>query len=404
MFVITQSEYLQTALTERVVGYLSNHYDLNVSIDNVEMKLPNKLKLDGFFIPNEQGDTLFYSKEILAKVSDINFRSKQIFIREVLIDEPDIRVQSDSTGRMNFQFILEKFASDKEKKKKDKASKEEYDIFCESFKFQNANLQFQNNPFSETPGSFNSSDIFTEGFTINVSNFKMQDDSISLNLDELSFREKSGLTLENMSAGILITDTVYRLNDLIVKTENSLLHAPALELAILDTAMNDVWNDIMFNVNLKSSVLSSKDAAYLVPDLKGLNEKVTLSAILKGKLSDIKLEDFTLAHGRDTRLRANLKLNGLPKLDETFVFGNVAELRTTVNDVQSIYLPPFKDRRTLELPENVQKLEYVHFNGEVVGMFNDLVANGRFTTKHGTVNTDLALVSNFKQKEYKFKG
>lgn len=383
-----------------MINYFENHYELTVNIDNINVKFPNKLSIEGLYIPEENGDTLLYSDQILAKVSALKLRDKRIYISEVLLNNPDIRVQMDSTGRINFQYILDKFASEKQKK----SSKKGFDIFCESFLFENAHLQFRDKPFTQTPGSFNSSDILAEGFTIRINDFQMHGDSIEMELNEFSFREKSGLTLENMSAYFFMTDTLFQINDLFVKTSHSMIHAPILELAILDTALNDIWNDMTFNIQIDSTLLSIEDAAYFAPDLSGMDQKIRMSAALSGKLSDIKLDKFDFAYGKDTRIKADLSINGLPIMEEAFIFGEVKELTASVRDAQSIYLPPFSEKRTLVLPENVQQLGSVHFKGDLVGMFNDLVANGRFSTKHGSIRTDLAMVSNFKEKSYKFNG
>jgi hypothetical protein len=379
---------------------MANRYEIKIEIESVEVKLPNRLLLNELYIPDQAGDTLLYSKEIVTKISGVKLRDKRLYVSEVLLDEPKICVESDSSDVYNFQFLLDKFASDKEKA----PSEESWDVFCESFLIQNACLKMQNNPFKESPESFNTNDIFVEGFTLRVRDFQMSDGNIALEISEFAFMEKSGMQLQKMNGYFEISDSLYQVSNLFLKTGNSMIHAPVMQLAVLDTSMNNLWKDLQFDIQIDSSMLGIEDAVYFAPELKGLDQKVHMRADLSGKLSNIKLKEFILTYGQDTRISADLSVDGLPELEQAFIFGQVNELTTSVRDAQSIYIPPFNEKKTLQLPENIQQLGTVKFQGDLVGMFNDIVANGDFTTDYGNINTDLAVVSDIPNKHYKFNG
>lgn len=400
LFIVSQSASIQTWLTERVIHFMSDKYEIQVELESVYIKLPNRLVLNELYIPDETGDTLVYSKEILTKISGVKLRKKRIYISEVLLDEPKIQIESDSTGVYNFQFLLDKFASDKEKE----ASSESFDVFCESFLIKNASLKMQNNPFTETPKSLNTDDLLVNGFTLRVRDFQMADGNIALEMSEFAFMEKSGMQLQKMNGYFEISDSLYQVSNLFLKTENSMIHAPIMQLAILDTSMNNIWEDLQFDIQIDSSMLGIKDAVYFAPNLQGLDQKVHMRADLSGTLSNIKLKEFILTYGKDTRIAADLSIDGLPELEEAFIFGEVKEITSSVRDIQSIYLPPFNEQKNLQLPENIQKLGTVKFQGDLVGMFNDIVANGKFTTDFGSIITDLAVVSDIPNKKYTFNG
>jgi hypothetical protein len=379
---------------------MANRYEIKIEIESVEVKLPNRLLLNELYIPDQTGDTLVYAKEISAKISGVKLRDKRIYISEVLLDKPVIHIESDSSDVFNFQFLLDKFASNKEKD----PEKEGFDIFCESFLIQNASLKMQNNPFTKTPNSFNSDDLLVDGFSLKIYDFQMCDRSISLEMDEFAFMEKSGVQVQNMSGYFEISDSLYQVNDFFLKTGNSMIHAPIMQLGVMDTSMNNIWEDMTFNIQIDSSMLGIEDAGFFAPELKGLDQKVQMRAELSGTLADIKLKNFIFTYGRDTRMAADLSINGLPELEEAFIFGEVKELTSSVRDAQSIYVPPFNEKKTLQLPENIQKLGTVKFQGDLVGMFNDIVANGDFSTDYGSINTDLAVVSDIPNKRYNFNG
>lgn len=398
---VYKSAGTQTFLTEKVISFFADKYDLVLNVEDVDIKLPNRIILDKLYLQDESGDTLVYSNKVLAKVSALKLSEKRIYISEVLLDNPKIYVDSDTAGVYNFQFILDKFSP---KETKEKKSGDGFDIFCESFYLKDVSMKMNNNPFSETPGVFNSSDLFVNNFSIKVSDLQLHGDSIELELNNLSFEEKSGIKLEKLSAYICITDTLYQLNNLFIQTENSLLHAPVVELAIIDTLVDDVFNDLSFNVDIDSSILGVEDAAYFMPSLKGFDKKVNFSAHLYGKLSDIKLKNLNFAYAKDTRLLADLSINGLPDIEQTFAYAKIKQLSSSVRDAQTIYLPPFEAKQKLQLPEKIQELGVVNYHGDLTGMFNDIVAYGAFETDYGKVSTDVGIKSDFKDRTYSFNG
>ncbi|MDA3818916.1 MAG: translocation/assembly module TamB domain-containing protein, partial [Candidatus Delongbacteria bacterium] len=119
-----------------------------------------------------------------------------------------------------------------------------------------------------------------------------------------------------------------------------------------------------------------------------------LRADLKGTLYKLKISDFNYAYGKNTRLKTDLRLNGLPDMANCFVFAEVHELSTSIRDAETIYLPPFYKQQTFEAPPALKKVGAVNFEGTLVGVFNDLVANGLFMTNAGNIATDIAVKTN----------
>jgi hypothetical protein len=400
LFLILSSGKIQTWIAGHVIDFMAEKFEINLSIEQISLKLPNRVHIENIYLPAENGDTLIYSKEIIAKISSLKLKQKRIIISEILLEQPEIFIESNKNNVYNFQYILDKFQADSSREK----TRNNFDVYCNTFRLGDARFQMKNMPFTESPGVFNSSDLLVNGFNIGISNFKMHGDSIQLIINELSFKEKSGIELQKLNAGIMITDSVYQLSNIFIKTGHSMLHAPLVEMVKLDTSINNIWEDIKVHINIDSSFLSIEDAAYFVSSLKGMDQKVNMSAKIDGKLSDIKLSDFHFAYGKDTRIDANLSINGLPNIEQSFIFGQINTLSVSPIDAQSIYLPPFENKKTIKLPELIREIGKISYKGDVVGMFNDLVATGKFNTNYGNISTDLAIVSHPISKDLTLNG
>ncbi|MGC9330655.1 MAG: translocation/assembly module TamB domain-containing protein [Bacteroidales bacterium] len=389
--VLLQSADFQSYLSRKAMSFFSQRYELDVSIGTMDVKLPNRLRLKDICIKGQEQDTILSADEVIGRISAIKLRKKRLYLKEISIVNPNINVEKDSTGTFNFQFILDKFSSDKEKKEK---TGEPFDIFCDEINLIQADVKYQDAPWETSPGTFNSSDVLVNGFDISICNFQMHGDTTELELENLAFQEKSGVGLKKMSGVILLSDSLYRVSDLFLKSNHSMLYASLMEVALSGEGFKDPWNNLNLDIQLDSSLLSVEDAVYFMPDLKGLDQQVSLSADLKGTLSNLKIKDFNFAYGNDTRLETDLRLNGLPDMANCFVFAEVHQLSTSIRDAETIYLPPFNKQQTFEAPAALKKVGAVNFEGTLVGMFNDLVANGLFMTNAGNIATDIAVQTN----------
>ncbi|MEA3447956.1 MAG: translocation/assembly module TamB domain-containing protein [Bacteroidota bacterium] len=388
---LMQSADIQSYLTRKTVDFLSQRYDLDVSIGTMDVKLPNRLVLKDICIEGQEQDTILSADEVTGRISAIKLRKKRLYLKEISIVHPNINVQKDSTGTFNFQFILDKFTSDKDKKEK---TGEPFDVFCDEINLVQADVKYQDAPWETSPGVFNSSDVLINGFNIAVRDFQMHGDTTELELDNLAFQEKSGVGLKKMSGVILLSDSLYQISDLFLKSNHSMLYASLMEVALSGEGFKDPWNNLKLDIQLDSSLLSAEDAVCFMPDLKGLDQQVRLSADLIGTLSNLKINDFNFAYGKNTRLETDLRLNGLPDMANCFVFAEVHQLSTSIRDVETIYFPPFNKQQTFEAPPALKKVGAVNFEGTLVGMFNDLVANGLFMTNAGNIATDIAVQTN----------
>jgi hypothetical protein len=399
-FALLQSVDYQSYLLKQTVRFFANRYDIHLSVGDMEVKLPNRIILENVYVGDVNRDTLLHTKTIEAHVSAIKLRKKRLYMSRVLLDKPIIYVEQDSSGTFNFQYILDRFASGEKKE----PSAETLDLFVEEFAFRDADISYKDAPWETTPGFFNSSDILVNGFDVYVHDFQMHGDTIELDLSKLAFQEKSGFGILKLNSRVFISDSLYQLKDFFVKTNHSLLHAPTLEIAMLNDSIADVWNDININMHIDSSLLSLQDAAYFSSDLKGLNQQVNLSARLLGKLSNIKLRDFNFAYGNDTRLIGDVSINGLPEPRNSFIFAEVKRLSSSVRDAESFYLPPFDQQKPVQVPEILHEVGIVNFEGTLTGMFNDLVADGLFQTNAGNITTDVAVKSYGGEGDVKFEG
>ena len=397
--VILSSGYFQSYLTHKTIDYFAKRYDINFSVEKIYIKFPNKLVFNDIYLEDLNNDTLFYSRELCAKVSNIIYLDRKLFIDKVDIIEPFINMSIDADGTANYEFLLEKFHTPE-----DTVSDIKFKIFCNNFNLINARINYKNEGVISQDSLFDVSNISITDLNVLINNFKYSSDTLEFNLKELKLLERSGFSLEEISSHVKIYDLGIKLDNFHLKTNKSKLSCSKINLSSNDyDYLSDPINKLNLELEIDRSYIDISDLGFFVPKYKSIYDKVYFSGNFNGKLSKFRLNKFILLYGNDTKLLANLSIDGLPDIDQTFAFGDIEYFNTSSKDINR-FTTSLPSENPIVLPNLINELGNISFSGNLTGLFNDLVAYGKFVTDIGTVSTDIAVVSDFNEQIFQYKG
>jgi hypothetical protein len=132
------------------------------------------------------------------------------------------------------------------------------------------------------------------------------------------------------------------------------------------------------------------DAAYWASFLYGIDKTVNLTGNLHGRLNSFKGDTILLEYGNNTLFSGNFDLNGLPDIQETFMYFDIQDLTTTVADIES-FQKPGEPGETVDLSEQLSQLGVITYHGKFAGFYNDFVSYGTLITDVGQLSTDLSI-------------
>ncbi len=214
-------------------------------------------------------------------------------------------------------------------------------------------------------------------------NFKLAGDTLTANLT-LATKERSGFTVDKLTADVKMHPELMEFNKLDIKTPHSHLHDYfAMRYPSFDD-MNHFISRVRMEGHFNNAIVSSDDIAYFAPELTKWNKKFALEGSARGTVDNLNGKNLIIESGKDTYLKGNISIAGLPDIDKTYFDLDAEEFRTTYKDAVS-FIPQIKrvDQPRLDL------LEYLRFRGNFTGFLNDFVTYGSLQTKLGTVVTDL---------------
>ena len=85
----------------------------------MRFRLFNRLSLEGLYVEDYHGDTLFYARNVVVPLGSLNSFTGAVRLGDVELDGVRFNLMQDSSRTSNLKQILLKFKKEKKQKKKD---------------------------------------------------------------------------------------------------------------------------------------------------------------------------------------------------------------------------------------------------------------------------------------------
>lgn len=385
---LVQIPKIQSFAVTKTLQWIGNELGTELQFSDVRILTFNRIRFNDLFIADQKGDTLIYATEtraVMPAIFSFIFNKDPITrpLKKLELDESVLKLSIDSTRTLNFRFILDYIKANKKSGKKSKTLK------LGGIKVSNSrfSLSIYNDRIDTVGIDFSNMQLNELNF--DVRDVTIKDKVLSINIKPLSFLEKSGFMLQNLSGSMEICSSFMHFADLQVITHQSEMNANTIYMdfsAFTDFNIETLYEKILFEIDLKESNIDFYDIGYFADIFHNYSQKVNISGKFDGPLSNLKADQFILGWGSDSYLSGNFDINGLPDIEETFLFFTMEKMETTTNDIVSFRLPGNKQ---LELPEFLGSLKNINYQGNFTGFFNDFVAHGKLSTNLGIILTDL---------------
>lgn len=216
LVVLIQFSFVQTFIAHRLTNYLSEELKTKVVVDKVQINFLSGFSLDGVYIEDLHGDTLFYSKLISLKVKDFSSADKKIIIQKIILQETTFNLaQYQNEEHDNLYFLTEYFSSTDTTSSSTPVA---WNIRFENLHLENVAFKYKLEGDSLSPVGINFSDVAVNNINGDIENVYFAGDSLFLDVKKLAFREKSGFVVDNFQADAKIAGDQMRFEDLLIKS------------------------------------------------------------------------------------------------------------------------------------------------------------------------------------------
>ena len=382
-YFIIQSPVVQTYLVRKLTEHFSQKYNTTVTIKGVSISFFNKVILEDVLVMDQNNDSLLYVHELVASINSFNIKKRTAGINKLELNNTFLKIDSDSAGTSNYQFLVDLFAKKEAPKTADSL---QFDFDMKRFEFNNASVSYG---YRDSTGHHL---IGLRNITLGVSDLELQYEKIAFAITQFQLNDQKDFRLENFSALFTATSDSINLINLHAMTPNSEITELNLRIDRKTFGTEFDLKKMKVNMDLKKSRISLKDLGMMVPFLKGMEENVEVSGQVSGTLADMKGKNIALSMGSNTQLAFDIYLSGLPDLANTYMHIDLKQSFADFNDLSKVKLPDNFPLHQLKIPSQLLQAGIIEYKGNFTGLFSDFVAFGTFKSKWGMLTTDLSFV------------
>ncbi len=357
-----------------------------VQIGKVDFRPFSQILLRDVFIEDLNHDTLLSAQTLKASLFWVNQKNNILKLNKVGIEGALINFYTDSSGVMNLNGLLDKLSTDTSTT----STGEPMGIEINNIFISNSTFRLKDFNPPKVEYGINFSDLTLNQLNLDIKDFGMHGDTISMAINHLNFTERSGFYAQDIRAEFSMSSRHLEFDKLRVKAEGANLQLPLLKMKFDGwDKLGDFFNSVFLDVDIRNSFFTSQMLAYFVPELKDYNLGFTLSGLVKGPLADVQGRKILLTMGSQTVLLTNFNISGLPDIDQTMMNIDVKEFSSSLNDIRGIKLR--NGEPLVSLPENLTTLKKVTYKGNFTGFPNNFVAFGTISTAIGKIRLDLSI-------------
>lgn len=398
LWTLFQLPKVQTFAAQKAANYLSKELNVPVTVNSLEIDFWKQLVLKDLYIEDLNNDTLVFLKELDVEINDLDFSEKRfgIFVHLHGPSAKTYKLKNDSV--FNHQFLVDYFTSDDTT-----AINNDWNFELNGLQVSDGTYSFNDFNRQEESYGVDYFHIRANSIELIANDFVIAEDTVILNIQQLSLKESSGFRLDTLRAKTKIYKGVFDLNELKINTGETVVQGSYAMIAENFGDYVDYNNKVNMKGDLYSTVVNVKDLSYFVPQFLGIENEVFVEGKVNGTVANLRANDLELRINGGTLLKGDFSFRGLPDIENTFIYTELSQLRTSAQALRNIPVPPFEERKNLTIPKSFNQLGQINFKGNFTGYISDFVAFGAFSSAIGTIETDVLLKQNEKE-QYEYSG
>jgi len=332
-----------------------------------------------------QKDTLLNTPKFIVDINLLSLDQRIVDINTVQINNGSFYLKSYKDESTNIDFIIDYFDSGAPTVKK---KKKPYKVSFDRVILNNFAFRYKNFKVDTVIKGVNFEDVHLTSLNGIFEKLNTTDHIIQTDIKNLTFREKSGFYLKNLSAFTTVDTNQIELKNLMLVTNKSRLSNYFQMRFNNFKDFNDYVNKVRMKAVFENSFISSKDVSYFTSELDQMNLNLDIDGQITGLVNNLKAKKLSLKAGKATYIKGDFSLKGLPYIKETFMDLKIEMAGTNKKDLDAL-LTDVTGRKKKMVPGIIDKFGNINFNGSFTGFQNDFIAYGEFKTKLGRLVSDV---------------
>ena len=357
---------LHLPVVQEFIGYqvknaLQHKFGTRVEVGSVNLGFLNHITVDEFAIYDHKGVKMLRTARLSAKIDILPLFDNRIVISSAQIFGLNARLYKDNASSpMNIQFVIDSLKS-----KNTDDSHTPLDLHIASLVIRNGSVTYDRNDVPVKNHKFDVNHLSLSKISSHIMLYALTDDSLNLEVKQLSLQEKCGLSLERLSTKLKIHNSQTNISEFKLCLPHTDISIPFITARIekkdgdIDIATSESSGKISIN-QLSFNDLSplfSFDASAL-PDIAG---SLTYSLSKNSANTSLNIS------ARDKSFRINLKGTASNLSQDIRWNASTISLNATEGLIAKI-------NNITKIPQQVILLGSIGINGKASGIMDNSIS------------------------------
>lgn len=377
LHTLFQSRYVQQYIIKTITNSVVSNSNAKFDIGRVSILWPRRVSLNNVYLGDENNDTLLYCNSIVASIDSLHILKKQVHFSEIKADHMFVGINKTDSTSFNFDFLM--------RRKSSASSNPKWIISSQKLMLRKSSFSYVDTVTNKLPAIYlqniilAAEDIYynpESGYSFNIENIKFDN-----NNDKPSIR--------GFKAEVSVNDTSASISNINIASAHSVIDIPKIGLNYTDVKELGI-GALDIDIEMSKVKISIADLGYIKPIFSEIYNTVSLSGNIYGSINDLHCHDIKIAMSDIGNLSGDLYINGLPDINQSYIFAKLNESMVNVSAIHKIKLPSELKKYTDELPSVIDNFGIFRYRGNFTGFITDFVAYGTFYSNLGIIEGDLS--------------
>jgi hypothetical protein len=299
--ILIQVPAIQNIVKNKVVTFLEGKFKTPVQIDKIEIGLPKKLVLKGFYFESQQKDTLLAGDKLAVDISLFKLLDNQIELNSVDLEGIIANVKRNQDSVFNFDYMLNAFMSEQKKHEQPTDSSATMKFSINKINLDKIRVRF------DDAITKNNLDVYLNHFDTNIKKFDLDSMDFKIpkiTLNGLNLQLKQGALDEVAESAVAVADSASASPDI-------KLDLGELDLSKIVIAYDNAGTSLNTKLNLGKLLVDFKaiDLKKQLVDIKSIEFTDTKGNLVLGKVEKQAVKNATAKDTSAAAETANWKVN-----------------------------------------------------------------------------------------------
>ncbi len=367
---------VQNFAAHKAAEYATAKLNTRVGVDRLNISLPNKINVYGFYVEDYQRDTLLYVGHLKANLTGVG---GGISFGSAIAEKAKLYIVESPDSVMNIKQVVARISRKREESNFRLTIR---DVEIDSLDLRIERLEHRNPEYGVDYGNMQLLDMKGR-----VNNLEIVDASVSGDIRALQFHERSGFVVDDITGWFRVNRGVIELKDANILTAQSDITLDSFTLTGGEwLEYRDFIHKVRIDADASDSRVSSDDVGFFAPALRRWETTLTgVDMRMNGTVADFTGDVRSARTQGGATLRTDVSIVGLPDYRTTDFDINIKHFASTATELDRLV----RNIARIEIPEKVvgmlDRADDLTLKGNFVGKLSSFHTKGVIGTASGDI-------------------